>query len=77
MKKMFGACNPEEVRRQDAPIKNITSCNVLVDSGTRMARQEAHFRLPDLTRLNELFLASNFDWPKGNWPWSAWENVSA
>jgi hypothetical protein len=35
MKKLFGLSSPEEARRQDAPIKNITSCNVSVDSGTK------------------------------------------
>jgi hypothetical protein len=35
MKKLFGLSFPEEVRRQDAPIKNITSCNLSVDSGTK------------------------------------------
>jgi hypothetical protein len=33
---------------------------------TRMAKQEAHFRLLDLTRLNELCFTSSFDWPKGH-----------
>jgi hypothetical protein len=31
MKKLFGLFRPEEVRRQDAPIKNITSCNLSDD----------------------------------------------
>jgi hypothetical protein len=35
MKKLFGLSCPEEVRRQDAPIKNISSFNLLVDSGTK------------------------------------------
>jgi hypothetical protein len=30
MKKLFGLSSPEEVRRQDAPNKNITSCNLSV-----------------------------------------------
>jgi hypothetical protein len=34
MKKLFGMSCPEEARRQDAPIKNITSYNLSVDSGT-------------------------------------------
>jgi hypothetical protein len=34
MKKLFGAWNPEEARRFNAPIQNITSCNLSVDSGT-------------------------------------------
>jgi hypothetical protein len=35
METMFGLSCPEEVRRQDAPIKNITSYNLLVDSGAK------------------------------------------
>jgi hypothetical protein len=35
MKKLFCLTSPEEVRRQDAPIQNITSCNLPVDSGTK------------------------------------------
>jgi hypothetical protein len=31
---------------------------------TRVAKQEAHFRLLDLTPLNELRLTSSFDLPK-------------
>jgi len=34
MKKNFGAWNLEETRRFHAPILNITSCNLSVDSGT-------------------------------------------
>jgi hypothetical protein len=33
---------------------------------TRAARKEAHFRLLDLARLNELFMRSSFDLPKGH-----------
>jgi hypothetical protein len=39
---------------------------------TRAAKQKAHFRILDLTRLNKLRLASSFDLPKGHWPESAW-----
>jgi hypothetical protein len=35
MKKLFGLSSPEEARRQDAPIQNTSSCNLLVDSGTK------------------------------------------
>jgi hypothetical protein len=35
MKKLFGLSRPEEERRQDAKIKNITSCNLWVDFGTK------------------------------------------
>jgi hypothetical protein len=35
MKKLFGLSCPEEVRRQDALIENITSRNLSVDSGTK------------------------------------------
>jgi hypothetical protein len=35
MKKLFGLSYPEEVRRQDAPIKNITSYSPSVDSGIK------------------------------------------
>jgi hypothetical protein len=35
MKKLFSLSCPEEARRQDAPIQNITSCNLLVDSVTK------------------------------------------
>jgi hypothetical protein len=35
MKKLFGLLSPEEARRQDAPIKNITSFNFSADSGTK------------------------------------------
>jgi hypothetical protein len=35
MKSFFGLSCPEEVRRQDAPIKNITSWNLSVDSATK------------------------------------------
>jgi hypothetical protein len=35
MKKLFGLSFPEEVRRQDAPIKNITSCSFSVSSDTK------------------------------------------
>jgi hypothetical protein len=35
MKKLFGLTSPEEARPQDASIKNITSCNLLVGSGTK------------------------------------------
>jgi hypothetical protein len=34
MKKLFGLSCPEEARRQDEPIQNITSCNRSADSGT-------------------------------------------
>jgi hypothetical protein len=35
MKKLFGLSSPKEARRQDAPIKSITSCNLSADSGTK------------------------------------------
>jgi hypothetical protein len=35
MKKLLGLSCPEEVRRQDALIKNITSCYLSVESGTK------------------------------------------
>jgi uncharacterized protein YbaA (DUF1428 family) len=34
MKKLFGLSIPKEARRKDVPIKNITSFNHSVDSGT-------------------------------------------
>ena len=47
-------------------LKTSTRCGCSL--ATSVARQEAHFRLLDLTRLNELCLASSFGWPKGHWP---------
>jgi hypothetical protein len=38
---------------------------ILSTVATSSARQKANFRLVDLSRLNELCLASSFDWPKG------------
>jgi len=35
MKKLFGLSRPEEVRRRDRPIKNMTSWNLSVNSGTK------------------------------------------
>jgi hypothetical protein len=35
MKKLFGLSFPEELRRQDKLIKNITSCNLSVSSDTK------------------------------------------
>jgi len=40
MKKLFGASSPEEARRLNAPVQNITSCNLSVDSGTQTHSNE-------------------------------------
>jgi hypothetical protein len=58
-----GALGP--VRRALAPFA-VGQQGCVSLTTTSSARQEANFRLFDLTRLNELCLVSSFDSPKGH-----------